>query len=43
MVKNSGIGVAVNDAYDELKAVANYITQKTATEGAFAEAIEKFI
>lgn len=43
MVKNSGIGVAVNDAYDELKSVADYITQKTATEGAFAEAIEKFI
>lgn len=43
MVKNAGIGVAVGDAYDELKSVASYITQKTATEGAFAEAINKFI
>lgn len=43
MVQNSGIGVAVGDAYDELKNVANYVTEKTASEGAFAEAINKFI
>ncbi len=43
MVKNAGIGVAVGDAYDELKSVASYITQKVAAEGAFAEAINKFI
>ncbi len=43
MVKNSGIGVAVNEAYDELKQVANYVTTKTTAEGAFSEAINKFI
>lgn len=43
MVKNSGIGVAVADAYDELKNVANYITTNSAEKGAFAEAVYKFI
>jgi len=43
MVKNSGIGVAVGDAYEELKSVATYTTEKTASNGAFAEAIFKFI
>ena len=43
MVKNAGIGVAVNEAYDELKDVAKYVTKSTTTEGAFSEAIEKFI
>lgn len=43
MVKNSGVGIAVGDAYSELKKVATYVTEKTATTGAFAEAIEKYI
>ncbi len=43
MVKEAGIGVAVKDAYDDLKNVAKYVTNASATEGAFAEAIEKFI
>ncbi len=43
MVKDSGIGVAVSEAYDELKSVAKYVTQATASEGAFAEAVYKFI
>jgi len=43
MVKEAGIGVAVHDAYDDLKNVAKYVTNSSATEGAFAEAIEKFI
>lgn len=43
MVKESGIGVAVNEAYDDLKDVAKYITKSTATDGAFAEAVFKFI
>lgn len=43
MVKNSGIGIAVGDAYSELKEVASYVTTKTASTGAFAEAIEKYI
>lgn len=43
MVKNSGIGVAVGEAYDDLKEVAQYITKKSVTDGAFAEAINKYI
>ena len=43
MVKNSGIGIAVGDAYTELKDAAQYVTEKNVTEGAFAEAIDKFI
>ena len=43
MVKEAGIGVAVHDAYDDLKNVAKYVTNASASEGAFAEAIEKFI
>lgn len=43
MVKNSGIGVAVHDAYDELKEVATYVTETSVTDGAFAEAINKYI
>lgn len=43
MVKNSGVGIAVGDAYTELKKVANYVTTKTASTGAFAEAIQKYI
>ncbi len=43
MVKESGIGVAVNGAYDELKNVARYVTKASVSDGAFAEAVEKFI
>lgn len=43
MVENAGIGVAVNGSYDDLKQVAKYVTNSTVTEGAFAEAISKFI
>ncbi len=43
MVKNSGIGVAVNDAYDDLKEVATYVTETKVSDGAFAEAINKYI
>lgn len=43
MVKEAGIGVAVNSSYDDLKAVATYVTKATATDGAFAEAISKYI
>ena len=43
MVKDSGIGIAVANAYDELKEVANYTTTTTAQNGGFAEAIYKFI
>jgi len=43
MVKNAGIGVAVADAYDELKSVAKFVTEKTAKDGAFAEAVFKYV
>jgi len=43
MVKNAGIGVAVNEAYDDLKNVAKYVTSNNVSGGAFAEAIDKFI
>lgn len=43
MVKESGIGVAVNSAYDDLKKVATYITKSSVSDGAFAEAINKYI
>ena len=43
MIKNVKIGVAVADAYDELKDVADYITEKSVSEGAFSEAILKYI
>lgn len=43
MVKNSGIGVAVANAYSELKDVAKYITKNNVSEGGFAEAVYKFI
>ena len=43
MIKYAGIGIAVSDAYDELKQIANYITRKSTSDGAFSEAINKYI
>lgn len=43
MVKNSGLGVAVANAYDELKQVAKYTTNNPVEAGGFAEAVYKFI
>ena len=43
MVKNSGVGVAVANAYDELKQVAKYTTTNPVESGGFAEAVYKFI
>lgn len=43
MFHASGIGAAVNNAYDEVKKVANYTTFTSAEDGGFAEAIYKFI
>lgn len=43
MFRASGIGAAVNNAYDEVKQVANYITNNSAENAGFAEAIYKFI
>ena len=43
MVESSGIGVAVANAYDELKKVAKYTTTSSVEDGGFAEAVYKFI
>jgi len=43
MVKHAGIGVAVANAYSELKQVATYTTSNPVEKGGFAEAIYKFI
>ncbi len=43
MVETANVGVAVNNARDELKAVADYITVNDNNNGAVAEAIRKFI
>ena len=39
----SGIGVAVNNAYDEVKQAASYITTNSAENAGFAEVVYKFI
>ena len=43
MIKNSGVGIAVADAYDEVKEIANYTTTNAAQNGGFAEAVYKYI
>ncbi len=43
MIKNAGIGVAVANAYDEIKKVANYTTKNSVEKGGFAEAVYKFV
>ena len=43
MVKEAGIGIAVNNSYNDLKEVATYVTKALDSDGAFAEAISKFI
>ncbi len=43
MLQNSGIGVAVANAYDAVKKVATYTTTNTVENSGFAEAIYKYI
>lgn len=43
MIQKAGIGVAVANAYDELKEVAKYTTVNSVDKGGFAEAIYKFV
>lgn len=43
MIKNSGIGIAVANAYNEVKDIADYTTHNSASEGGFAEALYKFL
>lgn len=41
MIQKSGIGVAVANAYDDVKKVATYITKNSVENSAFAEAVYK--
>lgn len=43
MFRASGISAAVNNAYDEVKQVANYVTANSVENAGFAEAIYKFV
>ena len=43
MVKSFGVGVAVANAYDEIKQVAKYTTINNVENGGFAEAVFKYI
>lgn len=43
MLQNSGIGVAVANAYDAVKKVATYTTINTVENSGFAEAVYKYI
>jgi len=43
MIKESGVGVAVANAYDEIKQVATYTTINPVEKGGFAEAVYKFV
>ena len=43
LVQNAGVGVAVGNAYSELKQVAKFTTKAPVEKGAFAEAVYKFI
>ena len=43
MIKSSGIGIAVANAYNEVKNIADYTTINSVSDGGFAEAIYKFI
>ena len=42
MIEYAGLGVAMENAFDEVKAVANYITDSNDNDGV-AKVIEKFI
>lgn len=43
LIKHAGLGVAVANATDQLKALANYVSSFTNKEDAVAKAIEKFM
>ncbi len=43
MIQNSGVGVAVANAYDAVKQVANYTTTNSVDDSGFAEAVYKYI
>lgn len=43
LIAGAGVGVAVQNALDDVKSYADYITRRSNCEGAVAELIEKFI
>ena len=43
MIPNAGLGVAMKNGIDEIKAEADYVTEHTAEEHGVAEVLEKFI
>ena len=43
LLKNSGVGVAIANAYEPVKKVATYTTQNSASDGGFAEAVYRYI
>lgn len=43
MIQNSGVGVAVANAYDAVKQVANYTTTHSVDDSGFAEAVYKYV
>ena len=43
MIKNAGIGIAINSSFNDIKNVATYVTKATVSEAGFAEAIFKYI
>lgn len=43
LIKEAGLGAAVNNAVDEIKNIADYICEADNNEGAVGEVIEKFI
>lgn len=43
MIQNAGIGVAVANALPEVKAAADYVTERTCDQDAAAEIVERFL
>ncbi|MCL2853153.1 MAG: Cof-type HAD-IIB family hydrolase [Defluviitaleaceae bacterium] len=43
MIEAAGFSVAVRNGRDELKALADYVTERNCAQGAVAEVIEKFV
>lgn len=43
MIRKAGLGIAVQNAEEDVKAAADYITEHTCDEDAIAEIVEKFI
>ena len=43
MILRAGLGVAVQNAEKDVKAIADYITERNCEQNAVAEVLEKFI